>query len=756
MLPVIKPKSREILQVERREDVLVLRADYGTLYLEPKSESIVHVTYAPEEVSGKERPGVICKETFGEWSYRETEKRILMILPRVTVSVKRKSGAVSFFTPEGKLLFAERNSEPKEFEQFETYRLADVEQKTRIVETADGKKEILEDPLKIPTGPSYHIRWHFMPANEALYGLGQQEKGFGSLRGRTLYIHQANRKIAIPMFVSTAGYGVLVDTYCPFIFHDDKDGAYLYLEADRELTYYFIAGTMNEAVAGYRFLTGKAAMLPKWAYGYVQSMERYENQDEIVETAQKSRELGIGMDCIVQDWFTWPDGEWGQKSYDESRYPDPVSMIDKLHAQHVHYMISIWPTMAGGTPDNAEFAAKGLLLPACTAYDPFKKEARDLYFDQLKRTHYSYGTDAWWCDSSEPFTPEWSRLMRMEESENYREFCTEAGLRMSYEYANAFPLYHAMGIYEGQRGAMQEHPEVPEKRVCNLTRSAYTGQQRYGTIMWSGDTSASWETYRDQVAIGLHFCASGLPYWTMDIGAFFVKRGLNWYWDGDYDEALDDNGYCELYTRWFQYAAFLPMFRAHGTDCRREIWNFKGEFYDALMKANRLRYQLMPYIYSEAGRVWLQDRSMIRFLAFDFAEDPQTWEITDQFLFGESMMVCPVIRPMYFDKDNKTLCNVAKTREVYFPKGCDWFDFETGQKYEGGTTATVDAPLPRIPVFVKDGSIIPMRADALSTEEQTDAIICRRFGENASYEMYDDAGDGYAYENGEYTLKVIE
>lgn len=715
---------------------------------------------------------MVCRDSFGKWSFLEEDDRIVLTLPKVTVCVARGTGAVSFFAPDGKLLFAEREREPKEFEAFETYRLSSGEQRTKTVETADGVKEILEDPEKVPTGTSYHVRWHFSLREEALYGLGQQEKGFASLRGRTVYVHQANRIIAVPMWVSTGGYGVLVDTYSPIIFRDGDEGSYIYIEADRELTYYFIAGEPNEVVAGYRFLTGKASMLPRWAYGYVQSQERYESQEEILRTVEESRMRGLGMDCIVQDWLTWPDNQWGQKSYDESRYPDPAGMIAKLHDDHVHYMISIWPTMAEGTPDHEEFAAKGLFLPACTVYDAFSPEARELYFEQLSRTHAAYGTDAWWCDSSEPFTPEWSRLIRPEEGDLFREYCSEAGLRMPYEYSNAFPLYHAMGIYEGQRKMCREATPASvsegiceaahtgaspsaEKRVCNLTRSAYTGQQRYGTVMWSGDTAASWDTFRDQIAIGLHFCASGLPYWTTDVGAFFVKKGFNWYWDGHYDGAAANRGYCELYTRWFQFAAFLPMFRAHGTDCRREMWHFPGKFYDALAAANRLRYSLMPYIYSEAGKVWLRDRSLIRFLSFDFADDRRTWEITDQFLFGEALMVCPVTTPMYYSDDDEELQGVAHTREVYFPKGCDWYGFETGERFAGGTTARVEAPLDRIPVFVRAGSIIPMRKPALSTEEQTDEITFRRFGDNARYELYEDAGDGYGYESGEYTLRVI-
>ena len=591
MLTAVRPKSRAIKSAERKGDKLFLLSDHGKLALEPKSESIVRVIYTvKDDFSDKDKPGVINKESFGDWDYTEKDDAVELYLKDVTVSVNKASGSVSFFKyGESNLptcLFKEDQTVPKDFEEFETFRLAGVEQKTKTIDTADGKKQVIEEPLKVSTGKSYHIRFNFELGDEALYGLGQQEKGFASLRGKRLYVHQGNRKIAVPMFVSTAGYGILVDTYSPLIFNDDPNGTYIYTEADQELDYYFIAGSMNEVIKGYRFLTGKAALLPKWSLGYVQSQERYETQEEILSTVAKSRELGIGMDCLVLDWISWPDNEWGQKSYDGKRFPDPKGMIDKMHDEHVHFMISIWPTMAGNTPDHKEFAEKNLFLPASTCYDPFKKEARELYFDQLRRTHFSYGTDAWWCDSSEPFTPEWNHMMRVEESTLYNEYCSEAGLRMPYEYCNAFPLFHAMGIYENQRKAMEEE-DRKGKRVCNLTRSAYTGQQRYGTIMWSGDTDASWDTLKDQVAIGLHFSASGLPFWTMDIGAFFVKRGLFWYWDGKYDDTVDNKGYCELYTRWYQYAAFLPVFRAHGTDCRRELWNFKGEFYDALIKANR-------------------------------------------------------------------------------------------------------------------------------------------------------------------------
>ena len=748
MLTAIKPKSRRITDVEKSEDAVILLSEHERIRLQTMGPYVVRITVTPHEsFSDKVRPGVIRSDPSPEFSVTEEPDCIVFSASALTLRADRASGAISYSERDGGLLLEENEDAPRTFEEFETFTLAGSGQKTRTIETADGKKEVIEDALKIPTGKSCHIRLALRFSDEALYGLGQQEKAVSSLRGRRIYLHQANRRIAVPVFVSTKGYGMLIDTYSPMIFNDDADGTYFYIEADRELDYYFIAGGMEQVIKGYRMLTGKAAMLPKWAFGYVQSQERYETQEEILETAGRSRELGIGMDCIVLDWFSWGENMWGQKSYDKSRFPDPKGMIDKLHEEHIHFMISIWPAMGEDTDDRKEFADRGLLLPASSVYDPFKEEGRKLYWEQLEKTHFSYGTDAWWCDSSEPFTPEWNHRVRPEPAKLFCEYCTEAGLRMPYEYSNSYPLYHAMGICENQRA-------VSDKRVCNLTRAAYTGQQRYGTIMWSGDTGASWDTLKAQVTGALHFSASGLPYWTTDIGAFFVKQGEQWYWDGRYDDTIDDEEYCELFVRWYQLGSFLPVFRAHGTDCRREPWNFKGRFYDAIIKANRLRYRLLPYIYSEAGKVWLNDTALVRFLAFDHADDRRVWDITDQYMFGEALMVCPILDPMERASGSDS-SGVSAEREVYFPKGCDWYDFYTEEKYEGGTTARIKAGLDIIPVFVRSGSIIPMCDPAMSTEELGEPEF-KSFGEGeCRYLYYSDAGDGYGYEKGEYTLKEI-
>ena len=301
--------------------------------------------------------------------------------------------------------------------------------------------------------------------------------------------------------------------------------------------------------------------------------------------------------------------------------------------------------------------------------------------------------------------------------------------------------------------------------MVNLTRSSYTGQQRYGTILWSGDIDASWDTLRKQIAVGLSFCASGLPYWTVDIGAFFVKRGAQWYWRGDFPAATEDMGYRELFTRWYQWACFLPVFRGHGTDCRRELWQFgdKGEmFYDVLVEMNKLRYRLMPYIYSQAGRVWLEDASMIKLLTFDFPEDEQVWDIRDQYLFGDSIMVCPVTEAMYYGAGSQPLGETCKQRKVYLPKGCGWYDYWTDTYYEGDQWIMADAPIEKIPLYVKAGSIIPVvePADHVGSgylEKNGCDVTYRVYkGGDCSFLLYEDAGDGYGYERGEYRTTLLE
>lgn len=755
MLDVFKKKRDQIVSAERKNDVLEIRTLRGILQIEPKREDIVRIRYTRrEEMQERLGIGLLENPTYSSWDYIEMENTVQLTTQRLILEISKSDAAIRYYDSKRKLLIAERDKDPRELESFESMKIVEgAEAEVEEIQTADGVKRRVRSAERVVDKELYHTRLHLnFQKDEAIYGLGQSEEGMLNLRGTTQYVHQANRKIAVPFFVSTKGYGLLFATGSPMIFQDTQYGSYVYTEADPEMDYYLIGGqNFDKVIAGYRYLTGKAAMLPRWAFGYIQSQERYEDQKEILWTVDEYRRRELGLDCIVLDWQSWYDGMWGQKTFDLGRFPDLKGMTDELHEKGVGFMVSIWPNMDEKTDNYREFKEKGLLLPTQNTYDAFNPEARDLYWKQANEGIFSYGTDAWWCDSSEPFTPEWARKERPEPSALFGDFIKEASNYLPAEVTNAYGLVHAQGIYEGQRGSGSE------KRVMNLTRSGYTGQQRYGTVLWSGDIDASWKTYRDQIAVGLNFCASGLPYWTLDIGAFFVKRGMPWFWTGDYEDGMEDLGYQELYTRWFQYGAFLPIFRAHGTDIRREMWAVDGPdhcFYNALVKANQLRYRLMPYIYSAAGAAWKEDATIMRMLAFDYAEDPVAREIKDQYLFGNSLMISPVTEPMYYEVNSQPI-DREKVRGVYLPAGNDWYDFYTGTRYAGGQWIQVETPIDRIPVHVKDGSIIPTSLVQNRNAEasmQGDFEILVYPGQDAEFALYEDAGDGYGYEKGEYAV----
>ncbi len=577
-----------------------------------------------------------------------------------------------------------------------------------------------------------------------------------NLRGQHQYLYQQNMKVVVPVLVSTRGYGVLLDSCSLMTFHDDESGSYLWTDVDDELDYSFIDGPeFDQIIHQLRFLTGPAPMLPKWAFGYVQSKERYVSQAELIETVREYRTRGLPLDCIVQDWKTWTGDLWGQKSLDPERYPDPRQLLNDLHALHAKLMVSIWPTMQPGGANWSEMHSQGFLLGNQATYNAFDPAARACYWKQANEGLFSHGVDAWWCDCTEPFEADWHGAVKPEPEERMQINAEEAKRYFDPEVINAYSLLHSEGIYKGQRTVTQG------KRVVNLTRSAYAGQQRYSTITWSGDLAANWETLRRQIPAGLNFCVTGLPYWTLDIGAFFVKKKPElWFWCGEYEQGVEDAGYRELYTRWFQYGAFLPMLRAHGTDTPREIWHFgnPGEpVYDTLVKYLHLRYRLIPYIYSLAGQVTHQDYTMMRVLPFDFRHDPNVYDIDDEYMFGSSFLVCPVTRPMYFAANSTPLEGVEKARPVYLPSGSDWYDFWTGQRYAGGQTMLADAPLERMPLYVRSGSIIPIGPKIQYTSDHPDAPIELWVypGQDGDFTLYEDEQDNYNYEQGSFATLHI-
>lgn len=709
------------------------------------------------ELSGKESLMVISQPAAGnvEYNIADLPGHLEISTAQLTIEVDKETCAFSYRAADGTLLTREPARGGKTLERTEVYHTV-FDASADTVETgqgADGLRARAEGVNRRLDREAFHTKLEFeWQEGEALYGLGSHEEGMMNLRGRQQYLYQQNMKAVVPVLVSTRGYGILVDSGSYMTFHDDAFGSYLWSDADEEMDYYFIYGPeFDQITAGIRYLTGEAPMLPKWSFGYVQSKERYVSQAELLAIVEEYRERSLPLDCIVLDWQSWTGNLWGQKTFDPERFPDPVQMMDSLHAMNAKLMVSIWPIMGAGGDNHEEMKARGFLLGNQATYDAFREEARELYWKQAHEGLFAHGVDAWWCDCTEPFEADWKGAVKPEPEQRLLINTAESKRYLDPGLINAYSMQHSKGIYEGQRAA------TSAKRVINLTRSAFAGQHRYGTITWSGDIAANWVTLRKQIADGLNFCLTGSPYWTLDIGAFFVKNHKEqWFWSGDYDEGVADLGYRELYVRWFQLGAFLPMFRSHGTDTPREIWQFgqEGEpMYDTLVKYLKLRYRLMPYIYSLAGAVAHRSYTMFRALAFDYREDVQVHAIGDQFMFGPAFMAAPVTEAMYYGPGSRELEGVLKQRSVYLPEG-EWYDYWSDERLEGGVTIVAKADLETLPLYVRAGSIVPLGPDVQYTDEQPEAVTRLKVygGKDAAFTLYEDEGDNYNYETGSYAM----
>jgi alpha-D-xyloside xylohydrolase len=739
---------------------LLVQSDHGWLMLSIYSSRVIRVRYTERsEFSNQPSLMIVAKpDEHVRFDVRETEASLFFSTDDLTIEINRQTLALTYRDARGYLLTREPAHGGKTLEPIDvTISVFDEATISEDSENVDGVRMRASNVRKVVDRQAYHTKLEFeWTDGEALYGLGSHEEGMLNLRGQHQYLYQQNMKAVVPILLSTRGYGIVLDNYSFMTFHDDAFGSYLWTDVTDEMDFYFIFGPeFDQIVNGIRRLAGKAPMLPRWAFGYIQSKERYESQDELIEVVQEYRKRGLPLDCIVLDWKSWPEGLWGQKTLDPERFPAPKGMTAELHRLNVHLMVSIWPIMSPGSDNCIEMRDQGYLLGNQATYDAFQEGARELYWKQSNAGLFSHNIDAWWCDCTEPFEADWKDAIKPEPEERAQINTDEAKKYLDPQYINAYSLLHSKGIYEGQRRA------TDQKRVVNLTRSAYAGQHRYGTITWSGDPAATWETLRRQIADGLNFCVTGSPYWTVDIGAFFVKNKPElWFWCGDYDQGVEDLGYRELYVRWFQFGAFLSMFRSHGTDTPREIWRFgnPGEpMYDSLVKFLRLRYQLMPYIYSLAGQVTQEDYTMIRALPFDFRSDPATFNISDQFMFGPALLVNPVTKPMFYAANSTPLQSVEKTRPVYLPAGTDWYDFWTGERYTGGQTILADAPLGTMPLYVRSGSILPLGPDIEFADERSDTAINLRVypGQDGSFLLYDDEGNNYNYEKGAFTTILL-
>ena len=737
---------------------------------------------------------------------------------------------------------------------------------------------------------AFSVQQNFtLTPDEGVYGLGQHQSGYMNYRGRTVKLVQSNTDAVTPSLISTAGYGIFWDNYSKTVFADHRDTTSFWSEVADNVDYYFLYGpAMDQVIAGYRQLTGQAPMYGKWAYGYWQSKEHYATRDELLSVAQEYRKRRIPIDNLIQDWNYWGGNDmWSGMVFDESKYPRPKEMIDLLHQQNFHLMISIWGGLGPASAIGKDMERRGYLYSPvgwggfrfCDAFNP---AANDLYWQYANKGLFSKGIDGWWMDSTEPDIV----TALTKDAQEYEMKRVENNHLGSFaRYLNPYSLLITEAVYQNQR------KETDQKRVYILTRSTFAGQQRAAATTWSGDIGASWEVYKKQIAAGINHSMAGIPYWTFDIGAFSLGcQG------GVFSNGGKDPAYQELYARMFQFGAFAPIFRSHGSETPREIWEF-GEYIDTLVKFDNLRYRLLPYIYSLGWQVTHDGYSIMRGLPMDFPRDRKTYSIGDQFLFGPAIMVSPVTEYMYHrppeetilitpehfktkdgkpgltaryycDEELKKLCHEAvepninvdwytgwpgfitgpkfsmrwegkliptqtgthrfnmksfgprrlyldgkevahnydsmeshsvpvelvagkeydfafetsnavlgafraqlfwktpeiharearveprqKTRTVYLPAGNQWIDFWTGETLAGGKSVVADAPIDKIPLMVKSGSIVPMGPFVqYATEKPADPIELRIYpGADGSFTLYEDENDNYNYEKGAYS-----
>ena len=695
--------------------------------------SVVHVVKYPGQPVTPESKVIIAKPQ----EVKLTRKGSTTSSSELTVKLDEKTGCITFLDAKGKVLLREKSHTFTPLNQTFT-----------------------------------------LDKGEAIYGLGTIQNGKMNRRGEHKRMEQSNLEDFQNVIQSIKGWGLYWDNYAPTQFDDDARGMSLTSEAGDVIDYYFMyGGSADGVIAQMRFLSGDVPMFPLWTYGFWQSKERYKTAAETESIVDKYRELQVPLDGIIQDWQYWGSNYlWNAMDFLSEDFANGKQLIKNVHQKHAHFMISIWASFGPMTQQFRELDAKGLLLPIETwpqsgishvwppimeypsgvkVYDAFSPEARAIYWKYLKKL-YDYGTDAWWMDSTDPdfFNPKES---------DYQHPVTGGTWR---SLRNAFPLETVRGIYQAQR------KDDRGKRIFIMTRSSFAGQQHYGSNMWSGDVASSWEMLRNQIPAGLSFTLTGNPNFNTDIGGFFC---------GSYNtkgsgSAPKNPQFQELYVRWMQYGLFCPVFRSHGADAPREIWQF-GEpgtpVYQSIKNLIDFRYRLIPYLYSTASQVTNNNFSYMRPLFSDFAADKKVWDMTDEFMFGRSILACPIVEAQYtqekivkedamtgWDRKEVTGESAAqadwsetKTATKYLPKGANWYDFWTGKLYKGGQNVVLTTRFDQVPMFVRAGSIVPLGPVMQYVGEKPwDNLEIRIYpGADAEFSLYEDEGDGYNYEQGYYS-----
>ncbi len=722
------------------------------------SPEIIRVTKTPlGSNSPKKKSEVVTMSPQSSLSVAEssTASAFRLKSSSLSVTINRHTGLISFATANGKPLLKEKA--------------------TTFAPRATGS-----DKGRYTVSMSYQL-----DKDEAIYGLGTVQDGKLNRRGLSKRVEQSNIEDFQNVIQSVKGWGIYWDNYSCSHFDDNAQGMTFKAEVGDCADYYFMFGKNADGVnACMRQLTGNVPMFPLWTYGFWQCRERYKSSKELLEVVDNYRRLQVPLDGIIQDWQYWGNNYlWNAMDFLSEQFTDGKQMIDRVHEQNAHIMISIWASFGPQTQQFAKLAEKDLLLPIETwpqsglshiwpprmdypsgvkVYDAYSPVARQIYWDHMKRL-FDYGIDAWWMDSTDPdfFNPRESDF----------EYKTSAGSWRSVR--NLFPLATVKGIYANQR------KESADKRVFIMTRSAFAGQQHYGSGLWSGDVASTWDMLRKQVPAGLNYTMTGCPNFNTDIGGFFCG---SYNTDGT-GSAPRNPQYQELYVRWMQYGLFCPVFRSHGADAPREIYQFgkKGEpIYDAIESTIRLRYRLLPYIYSTAWQVTSANESYLRALTYDFASDKNTWNLGSEFMFGRSILATPILDPQYTEekifkedamsgwdkkegkieklKDGKIDFSEEKTATKYLPKGANWYEFYTEKLYKGGRNVTFTTTIDRTAMFVKAGTILPlapvMQYAQQSQWDNLDIIVYP--GSNAVFTLYEDEGDNYNYERGVYSTITMK
>ena len=707
----------KVLSYKKTSDGLIFTLNQGVMKIKICKDDLVEVSYSIlDQFVPKSSLVVVNKwAVTPKFSITEKGSEIIVTTGKLKIGIDKATNAISYKDLNDKLILAEDGS--------------------------DGKTMTSATIAGIQT---FNCTTQFLsPTDEALFGLGCHPEDTLSInyKGRNQDLAIRYMTGAIPVLLSNKGYGLMWDNYSPSAFSGTEAGNTKFRyssESGQMIDYYFFYGPdFDHIIASYREATGEAPMFPKWAFGLFQSQDRYKSQEEVLSVKDRYRKEKIPLDCIVQDWFYWEPNVIGSHIMWPERYPDPKAMVDELHGANLHAMISIWPVLAKGTPNYAAMEKAGNLTTVTwdnvmthtfdNYYDAHSLKARQMYWQQARDALIlPHGWDAWWVDQCEPDNGTLLDLRRQ------ADFALGKGI----DYFNTYSLMHTVGLYDNWR------KDIPGKRAFFLVRQAFAGQQRNAATLWSSDITCTWRAFKSQVPQGINACASGIPYWTSDIGGYHFK------WSAP-DWSTPANR--ELFTRWFQFGTFCPVFRIHGKGERAlfsDNWDAKTK--EILLNYDNLRYRLLPYNYSLAWKVTHEGYTLMRSLAFDFREDPKVNSIPDQYMFGPAFLVSPVT-------ESKLSPGAKATRIVYLPKSSEWYDFWTGKKFAGGQALEADAPIDKIPLFVKAGSLVPMGPLVqYATEKPADPVELRIYpGADGSFELYEDENDNYNYEKGKYATILL-